>query len=86
MSVSIKTNQVMPFTEKPYKTVQLFASTNQSFRLKTQFSELHIATEDTNIEIFSIKVLDVLAKVPVQNRSNNALKHCDGGALLRQMC
>jgi hypothetical protein len=63
-------------TEKPHKIAQLFASTNQSFRLKAQFSQLNIATEDTNIEIFSIQILDVLAEVPVQNRSNNTLKHC----------
>jgi hypothetical protein len=72
----------MLLTENSYKMVQLFATTNQSFWLKAQFSKLHIATEDTNIEIFSIKVLDVLAKVPVQNCSNNTLKHCDCGALL----
>ena len=69
--------------KKPHKIARLFASTNQSFRLKAQFSKLNIATEDANIEIFSIKILDVLSKVPVQNCSNNTLKHCDCGALLR---
>lgn len=62
--------------------IKLKETTNQSFRFQTQLCQLNITAEDTNIEVLSIEISNVLAKIPVQNRCNNALKHYVAGVLI----